>query len=146
MFSRWRASCCRTHLEQAAEMGRRKYWMAPTSETWVDCDHPSMLHVTFHSFVDTCMPHGVVMGCEAQRQGVSFSRLCHARMLTSWWRVATPGETGRPRAAEWVEWGVRVEESLKSACRTVGPTREIYTLDAIVLVTRTSGYRSDPFK
>lgn len=86
------------------------------------------------------------MGCEAQRQGVNFSRLCHARVLTSWWRVATPGETGRPRAAEWVEWGVRVEESLKSACRTVGPTREIYTLDAIVLVTRTSGYRSDPFK
>ena len=79
--------------------------MAPTSETWVDCDHPSMLHVTFHSFVDTCMPHGVVMGCEAQRQGVNFSRLCHARVLTSWWRVATAGETGRPRAAEWIGWG-----------------------------------------
>ena len=73
------------------------------------------MHVIFHSFVDTCIPRGVVMGCEAWRQGVSFFRLCHARVHTSWWRVATPGETGRPRAAEWAGWGVRVKGSLKSA-------------------------------
>lgn len=79
-----------------------------------------MLHVTFHSFVDTCMPHGVVIGCEARRQGVSFSRLCHARVLTSWWRVATPGETGRPRAAEWIGWG-RSRGRKPQKCR-VGPS------------------------